>query len=89
MRITGFTEDDEGNGKYLLEWTDSAGTRHMVLYSEAEGAAKQISPGDAEMLFENGGLEKCSYPASEILFPEELEELAGSVENTGNEEADV
>jgi hypothetical protein len=89
MRITGFTEDDEGNGSYLLEWTDSAGTRRLLLYSEAEGAAKPVSPGEAAELFENGGLEKCSYPASEILFPEELEELAGSVENTGDEEADV
>jgi hypothetical protein len=89
MRITGFIEDDEGNGQYLLEWRDSEGGKRMMLYSEAERSSKPVSPDEAGMLFENGDLETCSFAASEILFPEELEEIVGSVENIRNEEADA
>ena len=88
MRITGFFEDDEGNGRYFIEWMDSAGKKYGALYSEADRYAEGLSVDEARSLFESGALEKCSFPASEILFPDELEELVEKFENTEKEESE-
>lgn len=76
MRISGFSEDEDGNGCYLVEWADTAGRKFAVLYSESGGSVESVSAERKRELFENGDLEACSFPASEVLFPDEVQKLA-------------
>lgn len=76
MRISGFSEDEDGNGCYLVEWADTAGRKCAVLYSESGGSVESVSAERKRALFENGDLEACSFPASEVLFPDEVQKLA-------------
>ena len=76
MRISGYSEDEDGNGRYLVEWGDTAGRKLSVLYSEAGGSVESVSAEQRRELFENGDLEACSFPASEVLFPDEVQQLA-------------
>jgi len=76
MRISGFSEDEDGNGCYLVEWADTAGRTFAVLYSEAGGRIQSVSAEQKRELFENGDLEVCCFPASEVLFPDEVQQLA-------------
>lgn len=75
MRISGFSEDEDGNGCYLVEWADTAGRKFAVLYSESGGSVESVSAERKRELFESGDLEACSFPASEVLFPDEVQKL--------------
>ena len=86
MRITGFFEDDEGNGRYLVEWRETDGRKRAVLFSEAGRTVECLSAEDVRSLFEKGDLEACSFPASDVLFPDEIKELAECVEQSAEEE---
>lgn len=76
MRISGFSEDEDGNGRYLIEQADTAGRKIAVLYSEAGRRIESVSAEQRRDLFENGDLEVCSFPASEMLFPDEVQQMA-------------
>ncbi len=86
MRITGLYEDDEGNGRYLVEWREADGRKHAVLFSEARRTVERLSAEDVRSLFEKGELEACSFPASDALFPDEINDLAECVERSTEEE---
>ncbi len=86
MRISGYSEDEDGNGRYLVEWGDTAGRKLSVLYSEAGGSVESVSAEQRRELFENGDLEACSFPASEALFPDEIQQLAESFQIVAEEE---
>lgn len=74
MRITGISENDDG-AAYIIEPEGGTAGRHLVLYDERSGGARFLKSGETDALFEKGVMEKCSFPASEIFFPDELEEL--------------
>jgi len=74
MRITGIFEDDDG-ASYIIEPEGGTAGSPLVLYDEKSGGARFLEPGEAEALFEEGLMEKCSFPASEVFFPDELDEL--------------
>jgi len=85
MRISGFSEDEDGNGCYLVEWSDTAGRKFAVLYSESGGSVESVSAEQRRELFESGNLEACSFPALEALFPDEVQQLAESFQNVTEE----
>ena len=74
MRITGISENDDG-AAYIIEPEGGTAGRHLVFYDERSGGARFLEPGETDALFEEGVMEKCSFPASEVFFPDELEEL--------------
>jgi len=75
MRITGMREDDDGSCLYLVEGVEPSGERMLFLYDENGGEARPAERGEAESLFRDGLLERCSLPAEEVFFPDELENL--------------
>ena len=86
MRISGFSEDEDGNGRYLVEQADTVGRKIAILYSEAGGRIESLSVEQRRELFENGDLEVCSFPASEVLFPDEIQQLAERFQIVAEEE---
>ncbi len=86
MRISGFSEDEDGNGRYLVEQADTVGRKVSILYSEAGGRIESLSVEQRRELFENGDLEVCSFPASEVLFPDEIQQLAERFQIVAEEE---
>jgi hypothetical protein len=75
MRIAGMREDDDGSCLYLVEGPGPSGKRLLFLYDENGGEARPAERGEAEALFREGLLERCSLPAEEVFFPDELEGL--------------
>ncbi|HPF85936.1 hypothetical protein SDC9_89099 [bioreactor metagenome] len=75
MRIAGMREDDDGTCLYLVEGEGPSGERLLLLYDENGGKARPAEPAGAEALFREGLLERCSFPAEEVFFPDELEDL--------------
>lgn len=75
MRITGMREDDDGSCLYLVEGGEPSGERMLFLYDEKDGEPRPAERGEAEALFREGLLERCSLPAEEVFFPDELEDL--------------
>ncbi len=51
------------------------GERLLFLYDENGREARPAERAEAETLFREGLLERCSLPAEEVFFPDELEDL--------------
>ena len=68
MRIAGMMEDDDGNCLYLVEGEGPSGERLLFLYDENGGEMRPAEPAEAETLFREGILERCSLPAEEVFF---------------------
>lgn len=75
MRIAGMREDDDGSCLYLVEGEAPSGERLLFLYDENGREARPAERAEAETLFREGLLERCSLPAEEVFFPDELEDL--------------
>ena len=76
MRVIGIFEDEDGESLYLIEREDVSGGKILILYDEGSSAAKILGAAGAWEIFEEGVFERCSMPAPEVFFPEELEKLA-------------
>lgn len=70
MRVLGFSEDDEGNGAYLLREG-----MELLFYREEGKTMELLSPEEGEALFESGVLDRWDLPAEEVFFPDELAHL--------------
>ncbi|HCL78852.1 MAG TPA: hypothetical protein DIC53_02660 [Synergistaceae bacterium] len=80
MRLIGVHEDDDGNGRYLLK-RDGEGSRTTFLfYDEAGMVLRLVGRDEAEALFAGGELERCSLPAGEVFFPDEMKRLESAFE---------
>ncbi|MBP6332570.1 MAG: hypothetical protein KA342_03900 [Aminivibrio sp.] len=86
MRIAGMMEDDDGNCLYLVEGEGPSGERLLFLYDENGGEMRPAEPAEAETLFREGLLERCSLPAEEVFFPDELEDMERRLLSSGTEE---
>lgn len=75
MRLIGIYEDDEGNGRYLLRMDGEGSRTTFLFYDEAGRDIRLVEQAEAAALFEEGGLERCSLPAGDVFFPDELERL--------------
>lgn len=77
MRIAGISGDEDGNSLFLIDCRSPSGKSYRVLFEEETGEARLMNSGEAESLFAEGILEPCSFPASEVFFPDEIAFLAG------------
>ncbi len=77
MLISGISEDEEGNARYLIEiQKEGDGTKVRMIYDEESGSLDPVGPEEVLRVLEEGEFEPCSLPASEMFFPDELERLA-------------
>ncbi|MBL3538155.1 hypothetical protein [Aminivibrio sp.] len=86
MRIAGMREDDDGSCLYLVEGEGPSGERLLFLYDENGGDVRPAERGEAESLFSEGILERCSLPAEEVFFPDELEDVERMLLSAAKEE---